>query len=108
MPAWMGHTAVKEISRAAVAKRNSKDGFAICADNIVCGYIGTKKKRHTVLNCLPETTEQTAITANFKFKEMDLSLLLNASSVCLWSSNLWRKPSSVSAHGFPNVTQLLC
>lgn len=37
-------------------------------------------------------------------KEMDLSLLSNASSVCLGSSNLWRKPVSMSVHGFPNVT----
>lgn len=37
MPA-QGHSAVKEISRAAVAERNSKDGFARGADGIVWGH----------------------------------------------------------------------
>lgn len=69
-----------------MTERNKKGSFAIDADNIVCRYIGTKKKRYTVLHCLPETAEQIAITANFK--EMHLNLLSNVSSVCLWSSNL--------------------
>lgn len=40
-----------------MAERNSKDGFAIGADSIVWGYIHTKRKRHMVLHCLPETTQ---------------------------------------------------
>lgn len=52
-----GYAAVKEISRAAAAEGNSKDGFATGAESIVWGYIETKRKRCTVLHCLPETTQ---------------------------------------------------